>query len=92
MMFFSNRFTKIYLESRFTLYEICISLVFFVTIILIRIRFTHPSEKLSGRLDGHPLALLFGLVVVFEPGVEAFLRYHIIVVQAIEDLFQQACK
>ena len=45
-----------------------------------------------GRFGGHALALLLCWIRACKPGIEAFFGYHIIVVQAIEDIEQQSWK
>ena len=58
------------------------SLVF----VALALGFAHPGEEVHGGLGGHALTPILGGVL--GPGLEAVLRYHIVVVEAIKDIGQ----
>lgn len=72
----------------------CWKIIFFSLFVFafIVIVFAHPREEMVGRFGGHALALLLCWIRACKPGVKAFFGYHIIVVQAIEDIEQQSWK
>ena len=60
--------------------------------LIIVLFFAHPKEKLTGGLNSHTFALLVGRFFAGEPGFKTLLGYHIIVVEAKEDIGQHFCK